>query len=61
MTFLFYLCLFSGAKRRYLQGEFRSQMLMHIETKKDALARRKSASVTGLFVYLEMFYVSKKF
>ena len=35
-----------GATRRYTQGEFRKQMLMHIETKKDALNRRKAASVT---------------
>lgn len=35
-----------GATRRYLQGEFRNQMLMHIETKKDALSRRKSAAAT---------------
>jgi hypothetical protein len=35
-----------GATRRYTQGEFRSQMLAHIETKKDAVNRRKAASVT---------------
>lgn len=35
-----------GADRRYLQGEFRKQMLMHIETKKDALSRRKAAAST---------------
>ena len=35
-----------GAERRYLQGEFRQQMLMHIETKKDAMNRRKAASIT---------------
>jgi len=35
-----------GATRRYLQGEFRQQMLMHIETKKDAVNRRKAAAAT---------------
>lgn len=35
-----------GAERRYLQGEFRQQMLMHIETKKDAVDRRRAAAVT---------------
>ena len=35
-----------GAERRYLQGVFRKQMMMHIETKKDALNRRKAASST---------------
>jgi len=35
-----------GATRRYLQGEFRQQMLNHIETKKDAENRRQAAAVT---------------
>eukprot|EP01039_Chlorochromonas_danica_P000903 gene903-984_t len=35
-----------GASRRYLQGDFRSTMLNHIETKKEAVQRRKAASVT---------------
>jgi hypothetical protein len=35
-----------GAERRYLQGEFRQNMLVHIETKKDAVNRRKAAGIT---------------
>lgn len=35
-----------GAARRYSQGEFRKTMLMHIETKKEALNRRKAAAAT---------------
>jgi hypothetical protein len=35
-----------GASSRYTQGDFRKNMLAHLETKKDALNRRKAASVT---------------
>ena len=35
-----------GAKRRYLQGDFRKQMLYNIENKKEALNRRRNAALT---------------
>jgi hypothetical protein len=35
-----------GGERRYLQGVFRKQMMNHIETKKDAINRRKAAAST---------------
>lgn len=35
-----------GATRRYTQGEFRQQMLVHLETEKDAVNRRKAAQST---------------
>lgn len=36
----------AGLERRYDQGEFRDIMLNHLESKKEAVARRKAAAVT---------------